>query len=72
VIRKPVKSSQIKSVGYEPSSKMLEVEFANGAVYRYHGVEDHDHHAFVNAPSIGSHFHAQIKGKHKHEKVTAK
>lgn len=69
MIRKPVTSSQIKSVGYEPSSKVLEVEFSNGAIYRYHEVDEHKHHALVNSPSIGSHFHAQIRGRHHHEKV---
>lgn len=69
MIRQPVKSSQIKSVGYDGSRSIMEVEFSNGTVYRYHGVEAHQHHALVNAPSIGSHFHAQIRGKHKHEQV---
>lgn len=52
--RKPVESSQIKSVGYEPESRVLEIEFTpsnygagskrgeamtQGSVYQYENVE---------------------------------
>ena len=67
---KPVKSSQIAEIGHDPAMKMLQIKFTNGEVYRYHGVEEHQHHALVNSPSIGSHFHKQIRGRHKHERIT--
>jgi len=36
--RKTVKSSNIKSVGYDIRNKILEIEFNNGAVYHYKDV----------------------------------
>jgi hypothetical protein len=68
MIRKPVLSSNIRSIGYEPAAKRLEVEFHDGSVYSYHDVEAHEHEALTKASSIGSHFHAHIKHKHTHSK----
>jgi KTSC domain len=31
--RQPVSSSNLKSVGYDPRSRTLEIEFHNGGVY---------------------------------------
>ena len=59
----PVKSSNIKAVGYHPESKTLRVQFANDAVHEYANVEPHEHQALVNAPSIGSHFHKNIRAR---------
>ena len=36
--RKNVVSSNIKSIGYDESAMVLEVEFNNGAVYQYYNV----------------------------------
>jgi len=36
--REPAKSSNVKSVGYDPDRMLLEVEFRSGAVYQYQGV----------------------------------
>ena len=59
----PVKSSNLKSVGYDQTSKTLRVEFHNGASWDYSGIEPNEHAAMMHAPSIGSHFHAHIKSK---------
>lgn len=60
--RKPVKSSQIKSVGYNANSNTLEIEFANGGtVYQYANFSPDDFKALMAAESIGSHFHKVIK-----------
>jgi len=59
--RTPVKSSHIKSVGYEPTSRKLHIEFTNGDVYEYTGVPAHYHRALSDAKSAGSTFHKVIK-----------
>ena len=59
--RKAVKSSQIQSIGYDPETKTLEVEFKNGAVYTYQNVEEDHHKALMTAKSHGSHFGQHIK-----------
>jgi hypothetical protein len=67
--RIPVVSSNIKSLGHDPDSKTLEVEFHDGAVHRYHGVDHERFKNLLHAPSVGKHFHANIKGKYDHHKV---
>lgn len=64
-----VASSNIKSIGHDPETKTLEVEFSNGGLYQYDGVDAEAHAALVNAPSVGSHFAAHIRGKYRHAKV---
>jgi len=63
--RTPVKSSNIRSVGYDEGSKTLEVEFSSGSVYQYHDVDAEKHKALMGADSIGKHFSAHIKAGHK-------
>jgi len=58
--RKPVESSFISAVGYDPKSGVCEVEFARGDVHRYPMGPD-EYAAFIGAPSVGKHFHAHIK-----------
>ena len=68
----PVKSSQVKSVGYHPEYKTLAVTFHGGAIYQYHDVPADIHARMMKAESIGKFLHAEIKGKFKHTKVEAK
>lgn len=58
-----VQSSTIKSVGYDPASRELEVHFASGGRYRYQDVDAKTHAALMSAPSIGGHFHKHIRPK---------
>lgn len=62
--RQPVTSSMISSVGYDAESKILEVEFKGGAVYRYDGVSPETYRALMDAESIGKQFTATIKGQY--------
>lgn len=66
----PVTSSTIAAVGHDPQGNELHVRFkSGGAVYVYSGVDAAKHAALMNAESLGKHFHAEIKSKHKHRKV---
>ena len=67
--RQEVKSSTIKSIGYDHEAKAMEVEFQHGGVYRYEEVTPEEHKAFVEAESAGGHFHANIRGKKKGVKL---
>jgi hypothetical protein len=67
--RKPVRSSNIKSVGHDAKSNTLQVEFHGGAVHEYTGVPASAHQAFVNARSIGVHFHEHIKNDYESERI---
>lgn len=60
MIRKPVVSSNIKSIGFEGGA--MEIEFANGRVYRYTGERVKEHYdALIAAPSIGKYFSAHVR-----------
>jgi len=59
--RTRVSSSNIASVGYDPESQVLEVEFHGGGVYRYSSVPARVYDAFLRAPSKGSYFHSHVK-----------
>lgn len=59
--RKRVSASNIRSVGYDARSRVLEVEFTNGGITQYSGVSDEVHRRLVNSPSPGSYFHDNIE-----------
>lgn len=59
--RKSVKSSQINSIGYDPNSRILEIEFNNGKVYQYAPVTASCHQELMSAESHGKYFNANIK-----------
>lgn len=69
--RKPVTSSQIKSIGYDPISQTLEIEFQpskkqiaakeDGSIYRYSSVSPELYAALLEAKSIGRFYITQIK-----------
>lgn len=65
---KPVESSNIAAVGFDPETKTLHVAFSNGTVYRYHDVDAEKHAKLMSADSVGKHFNAHIKGAHKFSK----
>jgi hypothetical protein len=60
--REAVSSSSIASVGYDPGSETLEVEFVkSGRVYQYLNVPQFMYDRLMQAPSIGIFFNAEIK-----------
>ncbi len=59
--RIPVSSSNVASVGYDPSSSILEIEFNNGSIYQYSGVPEHVYTGLVNASSKGEYLDQNIK-----------
>jgi hypothetical protein len=59
---KEVKSSNITRIGYDAESSTLVVEFKGSGKYAYTGVPEKEYQELLEAkPSIGSHFHAQIR-----------
>ena len=41
MIRDPVSSSNIASIGYDSDSETLEIEFTNGSIYQYFNLPDY-------------------------------
>ena len=68
VERQPVQSSNVKSVGHDPKTNTLAVEFKDGSVYHYHDVPKDVHESLVSAKSVGGFIHANIKGAYKHSR----
>jgi hypothetical protein len=66
--RQSVSSSDIVSIGYDPATETLEIEFRKG-VYQYFNVPSVIHESLMMAPSHGIFFHANIKGQFPHERL---
>ena len=58
--RTPVSSSNIHSIGYDPHSSVLEVEFNSGDVYQYLNVPKRLYHQLVNAASPGQFLNTNV------------
>ena len=67
--RIPVTSSSIVSVGYNPDTKTLEVEFVNGGIYQYFDVRRSIYDALMAANSKGAFVSDHIKGNFFYERV---
>jgi len=59
--RIPVESTNLASVGYDPESSTLEIEFRKGGIYQYFGVSQEIYEGLLNAGSKGKFFHQYIK-----------
>lgn len=55
MIRAPVLSSRMKSVGWKDN--VMEIEFNDGAIYQYYDVSKSYYIDFINSPSLGSALH---------------
>ena len=64
-----VKSSNLKSVGYDSNEKTLEIEFLNGAVYQYFNVPPEIYNTLMRASSHGRYFNKYIRNKYKFRKI---
>lgn len=63
-----VKSSNIRTVQYNPVTHQLTVVFKNNATHHYADVPKSEYDRLLAAKSIGSHFHANILKKFKGHK----
>jgi hypothetical protein len=72
--RVPVESSNVAAVGYNPESRVLEVEFKgrNGktpAIYQYLGVSHEQWVGLLRAPSKGQYLSREIKPDHEAHRI---
>jgi hypothetical protein len=67
--RIPVESSTIISIGYDPSSEVLEIEFKNTGVYQYYNVPGPVHQMLMEAPSKGQYLNVNIKNRFPYSRV---
>ena len=68
----PVTSSNIAAIGYDPTTRVLTVQFKNGGTFDYPGGAPHHHDEMMKVhpkgQSAGKNFHARIIGAHKASK----
>ncbi len=67
--RTPVASSNVASVGYDPNTMTLEVEFMNGSVYQYFDVPETVYQGLMNASSIGTYLNQNIKANYRYTQI---
>lgn len=69
MIREPVASTNISSLGYDPASETLEVEFTSGAIYQYYNVGTALYDQLTMAPSKGQFLNTYIKNAYPFSRV---
>ncbi len=69
MLRQPVTSSHLQSVGYDPASRILEVEFTNGSIYQYTGVPAAIYQELMAAPSHGTYFAQYIRTRYPYKRI---
>ena len=67
--REKCDSSTIRSFGYDPQEKLLEVEFPRGRVCRYRGVSPEEFAAFQSSESKGKFFYHAIRQHYQPEEA---
>jgi hypothetical protein len=64
-----VVSSNVASIGYDPESSTLEIEFNNGSIYQYFDVSESVYEELRTSSSVGGYLAANIKGVYRYSRV---
>jgi len=65
-----VKSSDLRSVGYDESTQILEIEFHHGGIYQYFGVSKKIYDSLIKSVlSHGEYYDRFIKNRYRHMKI---
>lgn len=67
--RIPIRSTNIKEVGYDAESGTLEIMFSDGGIYRYFGVPESIYDGLISAASTGQYFHRMIRDRYRFSRV---
>jgi hypothetical protein len=59
--RQPIESTAIAKIGYSKRRHILEIEFVNGAIYRYLDVEPSVYHELMSADSKARFYDSNIR-----------
>lgn len=69
MIRDPVPSSNLASVGYDDATQTLEIEFSNGTIYQYYNVNSPLFEQLMQAPSKGQFLNVYIRNAYPYSRV---
>jgi hypothetical protein len=67
--RQPVRSRILRSVGYDDSTKILEIEFHTGLVYQYSGVPSKVYADLMHSSEIGKFFSEKVRTQFRTKQV---
>lgn len=67
--RIPVDSSNLKAVGYDSSSAVLEIEFNDGSAYQYFDVPQYEYDGLMSADSKGKYANQNIYKNYRQNKI---
>ena len=67
--RYSVASSNIASVGYDPATETLELEFLSGSIYQYYNVPVNMYDQLMREGSKGRFVHTYIKNAYPYSRV---
>ncbi|MER7708687.1 KTSC domain-containing protein [Kitasatospora sp. NPDC097605] len=65
----PVRSSNLRAVGYDESTELLRIEFLGGDLYEYFEVPEGIYRGLMSARSHGRFFSSTIRGKYSYRRV---
>jgi hypothetical protein len=69
--KQSVKSRILRSVGYDDSTKILEIEFHTGLVYQYSGVPPKIYADLMHSDEIGKYFSEKVRPRFQTKQVVA-
>jgi hypothetical protein len=67
--RKYIESSNLRAVGYERDSGILEIEFNNGYIYQYFDVPEYIYEELMGAESKGKYANKNIYKNFKQQRI---
>lgn len=70
--RTKVNSNNLLSIGYEPDSELLELEFVNGDIYDYKKVQPYLYLGLMSSTMKEVYFDNYIRDKYQVEKIKEK
>lgn len=69
MIREPISSTNIVSMGYDRNTETLEIEFSSGSIYQYYNVGGAIYEQLMQAPSKGQFLNIYIKNAYPYSRV---
>ena len=64
-----VDSTSLATITYDADHETLEISFRDQKIYQYLSVPSEVHEELLSAPSKGSYFNRQIRGRYAHHQV---
>ena len=65
----PVHSTMANSIGYDRDRQLLQIEFKNGSVYEYEGVDEETWEDMLSTNSPGGYYNREIKGNYRSRRL---